>query len=46
MYHGLHNSKLTGLPEMVGAYTKQESERGTLSEQTTLPTANKREFRR
>jgi hypothetical protein len=45
MYHGPHNSKLTGLPEMVEAYQKHLSEQGTVLEQTALPTTSKRKSR-
>ena len=46
MYHGAHNAKLTGLPEMVAAYTKQQAEADTVLEQTALPTTSKRNPRR
>jgi hypothetical protein len=46
MYHGPHNSKLTGLPEMVEAYTKQQSERDTILEQAALAAPQKRKCRR
>ena len=37
MYHGAHNSKLTGLPAVVDAYVKQRAEAETLLEQPALP---------
>ena len=37
VYHGAHNSKLTGLTEVVDAYAKQQTEAGTVLEQTALP---------
>lgn len=46
MYHGPHNSKLTGLPAMVEAYQKYLSEQGTVLEQPALPTSSKRKTRR
>lgn len=45
MYHGPHNSKLTGLPQTVAAYEKLLSEQGTVLEQTALPTTSKRKSR-
>ncbi|MGO9246006.1 MAG: AAA family ATPase [Verrucomicrobiia bacterium] len=45
MYHGAHNSKLTGLPVMVEAYTKQQVEQATVLEQPALPTTKKRKSR-
>jgi hypothetical protein len=40
IFHGPHNSKLTGLPAMVEAYKKQQAEVGTVLEQTVLPTTS------
>ena len=45
MHHGAHNAKLTGLPDMVAAYTKQQAEADSVLEQTALPTTTKRKPR-
>ena len=36
VHHGAHNTKLTGLPPMVDAYTKQQAEADTILEQPAL----------
>ncbi|MBI4024227.1 MAG: AAA family ATPase [Verrucomicrobia bacterium] len=40
VHHGAHNSKLTGLPQVVDSYTKQQAEAGTVLDQPALPAAN------
>jgi hypothetical protein len=44
--HGPHNSKLTGLPAMVEAYSKQQAEAGTVLEQPALPVETKKPRKR
>jgi len=46
VYHGPHNQKLTGLPTMVEAFTKQQTEHSTILAQVPLPTQTRAKQRK
>jgi len=46
IHHGAHNQKLAGLPDMVDAYSKQQSEKGSILEQAPLVAKAKRKKRK